>query len=380
MQYRNFIHALGLALSVSILCGSTQPVAAAQGQTPKFAYTIDMKKVHGFNVNPSTGVLTPVAQKPQWAHDGAVRLAGDRGGYRLYVVNSKSKDLVAYFINRKNGSLARTPGMPFPIGNRPLGVVVAPSGKYVFVIASLNFVYSFAVQPDGSLAGVPGSPFLTNGYPDAVTVDPTGRFLYVSESYASKVDAYAISAGVLTPVPGSPFPQAAGTGAVDLAINPSGTFLFAPQLGHLTVFRIDQTSGGLAQVSGSPFPYSQSSDGYAVAVDPFEQYVYVNMEGCSGTCMAETLIWSLDKNTGSLNFLSENMGGCGGNIIRPDPSGKFLYEIGSDTGNVCGGPNTGIWGLSLDRNSATLQNIPGSPFIFMSGPQYWTTSGLVVTP
>ena len=98
------------ALSAFIAVGQTSP--------PKFLYSTDLNgnKVHGYLVNATTGVIKPTGQTPPSTHTGPTRVASDKGGYRLYVVNNNSKDLSAYFINRSNGYLSPVPGSPFAIG------------------------------------------------------------------------------------------------------------------------------------------------------------------------------------------------------------------------------------------------------------------------
>jgi len=164
------------------------------GQPAKFLYSTDYVsgKVYGYVINPSTGTLTPNGQNAPWAHWGPTRLASDKGGYRLYVVNQGSMDVNGYFINRTNGYLSSIPGSPFSIGHQPIAVAVHPSGKYVYVTAINNAVYALAVQSDGSLKLVAGSPFPTQNDPEALVVDPKGKYLYVSDSQPSKIDAYSI--------------------------------------------------------------------------------------------------------------------------------------------------------------------------------------------
>ncbi len=158
---------------------------------PKFLYSTDYTggKVHGYLVNATTGALKPTGQNPPWAHWGPNRIASDKGGYRLYVINWGSKDFNAYFINRTNGYLSGVPGSPFHIGQNPTDVAVHPSGHYVYVTAQSNWVYAFHVQSNGSLAAIPGSPFSTVSTPQALAIDPQGKYLYVTSYPASSTPA-----------------------------------------------------------------------------------------------------------------------------------------------------------------------------------------------
>jgi 6-phosphogluconolactonase (cycloisomerase 2 family) len=358
------------------------------GQPAKFLYSTDYVsgKVYGYVINPTTGALTPNGQNAPWAHWGPTRLASDKGGYRLYVVNQGSKDVNGYFINRTNGYLSSIPGSPFSIGQQPIAVAVHPSGKYVYVTAINNAVYALAVQSDGSLKLVAGSPFPTQLDPEALVVDPKGKYLYVSDSQPSKIDAYSIGAtdGTLTPVPGSPFAEPGVgqcVGSIDMAVDGSGQFLVIPGCFGTAVYRIGAANGSIAEVPGSPFPTPANhgpETGISVAIDPLERFLYLETEICDSGCAVGTEIYGFNAQTGAVNFLQDAIGGCSV-WVRADPSGKFVYTLGETSG--CTGnqnPNT-IEGLALDPSTGKLVSVPGSPF---SSPNadFQYLVGLTITP
>src|SRR5438128_4447575 len=171
-------------VAAAVFSSSLIAVAQSSGTLPppKFLYSTDNAggKVYGYLVNASTGTIKSTGQLPRLAHTGPTRAVSDKGGYRLYVINSQSKDLNAYFINRSNGYLSSVPGSPFKIGQTPTGVAVHPTGHYVYVTAKNNWVYAFHVLSNGSLATVPGSPFSTVSAPQTLAIDPQGKYLYVS--------------------------------------------------------------------------------------------------------------------------------------------------------------------------------------------------------
>jgi 6-phosphogluconolactonase (cycloisomerase 2 family) len=398
MKFCRFAYVLSCSLLLALFASAawaaddsstdvSQP--ALQTAPPKFLYSTDYTggKVHGYLVNPSTGVITPTGQNPPWAHWGPTRVASDKGGYRLYVINWGSKDIDAYFIYRNDGYIYQVPGSPFAIGNNPTGVAVAPSGKFVYVTAMNNYVYGFAVQSNGSLKPVAGSPFLTQNDPIALAIDPTGHYLYTNDaSYANKIDAFSINEtdGALTPVPGSPFaqtPNACDDGGNDIAIDPSGKFLILPQYCTGTeVFRIDSANGSIAQVAGSPFPFPANQGpevAESVAIDPLDRRVFIDAQICNSGCGNLTETYSLNAQTGALTFLEYGNGGCG-NYNRTDPSGKFLYSIGPE-GNCSSGLPTTILGLAINQSNGSLKDVPGSPF---PSPNAGTQAqvGLVITP
>lgn len=395
--------------SLKIVVGMTLATAMADAQTlppPKFLYSSEAanNKVHGFLVNATTGTLTPNGQVGVATNQEPTRVASDKGGYRLYVTNHNSKDLSAYFINRRNGHLAAVPGSPFKIGEAPTGVAVHPSGHYVYVTTFLSptnpagSVYAFAVQSNGSLKTVPGSPFATINWAQTLAIDPQGKYLYVSSSpevphsAISKVDAFSISStdGGLTPLPGTPYTEPnssrCANGAIDIAIHPTGRFLLLPNLCEgVVVYRITRTTGTLTLIKGSPFPppvpgFLQEGDVNSIAMDPQGVYFWVTDSFCFVGCSMTTDTWKLNTTTGVPTYLESGIAGCA-LLARSDPSGKFLYEIG-DTGSPnCGGtgPPDAIWGFHLNRTNGSIKNISGSPRKSPNSDSFYT-DGLAVTP
>jgi 6-phosphogluconolactonase len=394
----------------AILCALLSGcIAIAQTSTStlpsaKFLYSSDFtgNKVLGYNVNPSTGAIKATAQGSATTHTGPTRVASDKGGYRLYVINQTSKDLSAYFIYRNTGSLHPVPGSPFKIGVTPTNVAVDPSGKYVYVTTlestsnPKSDVYAFAVQSNGSLKPVPGSPFSTVNWALAVVIDPQAKYLYVSSSpetitpSAGKIDAYSISStdGALTPVPGSPYTEPASencaNGGWDVAIHPSGNFLVIPSVCEgMVVYRIERSTGTLSLIKGSPFPvpYPPSPAVESIAMDPAGQYFWVTTQFCESGCSISTDTWKLNTTTGVPTYLESGIGGCG-LLARSDPSGKFIYEVGDTTSNTggCTGTTTpALWGLAINRSSGKLTNISGSPWKSPNS-DFFNLDGLAVTP
>jgi len=384
-------------LSGCMTMGQTSTLPA-----PKFLYSSNFSgnKVLGYTVNPSTGAIKATAQGSVATHTGPTRVASEKGGYRLYVINQTSKDLSAYFIYRNTGSLHPVPGSPFKIGVTPTNVAVDPSGKYVYVTTlestsnPRSDVYAFAVESNGSLKPVPGSPFATANWAFALAIDPQGKYLYVSSSpetstpSTSQIDAYTISStdGALTPVPGSPYTepnsQFCANGAWDIAIHPSGNFLVIPNMCEgMVVYKIGRTTGTLSLVKGSPFPvpYPPSPDVESIAMDPAGQYFWVTTQFCESGCSVSTDTWKLNATTGVPTYLESGIAGCG-LLARSAPSGKFVYEVGNINSDCSGGGTTpGLWGLGVNRSNGAFKKVSGSPWASPNA-DFFTTVGLAVTP
>jgi 6-phosphogluconolactonase (cycloisomerase 2 family) len=393
--------------SFSVFVLITASVAIAQTlPPPKFLYSSDgaNNKVRGFFVNATTGAITANGQGSVAAHQEPTRVASDKGGYRLYAINHNSKDLSAYFINRSNGHLTPVPGSPFTIGQTPTGVTVHPSGHWVYVTTFVSTsnpagsVYAWAVQSNGSLKPVPGSPFSTVNWAQTLAIDPQGKYLYVSSSPEvphpgiSKVDAHSISStdGALTPLPGTPYTEpnssSCANGANDIAINPGGNFLILPNMCEgLVVYRITRTTGTLTLIKGSPFAppnpgFLAEGNVDGIAMDPQGLYIWITDQYCHSGCTMSTDTWKLNTTTGVPTYLESGNAGCG-LLVRSDPSGKFLYEIGDTGSPICGGigPAAAIWGFHVNRTNGVINNISGSPWKSPNSDSFYT-DGLVVTP
>ena len=267
-------------------CGNVSKTAmnitvAPTGLKPaRFVYVADgFAKLWGFTANPSTGVLSPMAQGPVLTNDRVVALAVDKGGYRLYSTFGDATggmgSVYAYFIDRRNGHLAPVPGSPF--STTPYAadaIAVHPSGKFVFVgTDSSDFshgILAFAVNSDGSLTSVNTTPIPTGSGVVSLVSDRWGQYLYALTAVPGSIEAYAIDqdSGALTSIPGSPYPISTGDnpfpsplGLVDLYGRFLYTSLFLPVLAPEAVmgFAIAGKTGTLKELTGSPFPFPAES-------------------------------------------------------------------------------------------------------------------------
>lgn len=73
------------------------------------------RHIHGFQIDPGSGSLTPVPGSP-FAANTPYSIAVDPSGRLLYVGVDDENSLDAYTIRRSDGSLTRIDGAPYPIG------------------------------------------------------------------------------------------------------------------------------------------------------------------------------------------------------------------------------------------------------------------------
>ena len=369
---------------------------------PRFLYSSDYADglIEEYDVDPSTGEITPYSQGSVSTGSKPEALATDKGGFRLYAISQSPNQVTGFFINRDDGSLQQVPGAPGAVTGYPISVAVHPSGDYIYVPVEVaqndNVVYAFSVQANGSLAPVPGSPFATN-FPSpginaamltGAAIDPTGSFLYATAYGSSYVDAWSINktSGSLTPVAGEPFflvGDSAQGGANTLAFAQGGQHLVVPGWwdGKITVFDVNTSTGALANAPGSPIPMPSPQAGnlISIAIDPLNRWWYLyDLSPCDlcelpGGMQVFTLT---PKDTAEV---AVNGTQCG-DIIFADPSGQFVYAIGNTTGNPgCGVAPGAILGFSVDQSNGTLTPLPGSPFPSPVLDTGISGDGLVVT-
>ena len=345
------------AVNITVTATGLQPI--------RFLYIADgySDRVLGFNVNPATGVPSPTAQGSV-AMEDSYRLTTDKNGYRVYGINGSSS-IYAYFIDRRNGYLSAVPGSPFSSGNFGIwSLGVHPSGKWVFAGAASedggNGISVFKVNADGSFTLQNSTPVPTQSSPDSVVVEYWGRYVYVMSQTA--IDAFYIDTltGALTPVPGSPYKVSdfvSGCLPSHGAMTESyGRFLYLSDRGSFNLgYGIAGATGSLRDLSGSPFP--DSSDCGGITTEPTGRFVYVSNASWP---VASVSIYSINAGNGALTHLKDTTvsDGFGGRYgLHVDPSGRFLYLMGSDfLGRFF------VFGFSIDEQSGDLTALPGSPF------------------
>ena len=264
---------------------------------------------------------------PPMSGPGAVAM--DVKGKSLYYGSNTfggglSEVIGALSVNAASGMLNGVPGTPFPADDVPFGVLVHPSGHFVYTEntpnqpvfpLALQGISGFSIEPvTGALAPLPGSPFAPPQNADlpGFAIHPSGKFLYASTSAAANgVLAWAVDSGTgtLTVLPGSPF--AAGTTPSGVTIDPTGRFLYSSNgaAGGILGFAIDAGSGILSPMNGSPFlPSIQFSE---LVADPSGQ-----------------LLVAVDaKNEAIASFKINSSTGAITQLGSPTPIGAITFSV-----------------------------------------------------
>lgn len=288
--------------------GSGDPRVVAIAPNGKFLYTANgdgTNTVGEYTVNDTTGALTSIGTIAMG--DSPYAVAVDPSSRFVYAVAINTDAVYGYTINKSTGALTAMAGSPFTTDiNSPNFVTVDPTGRFVMVTedccADTAGITVYTIAPTtGELTAVSGSPFLppsgTSG-PSGVVVDPTGRYVYSSNGGGAGtfgITAYSLKAatGALTVV-GTPL--AGGSNPFAVTTDVTGAYVYMSN-NDATIdgYAIKNSTGGLTALSGSPFPATVATRG--MSADPSGKYLYLsNAEQILG--------YSIDKATGAITQLS----------------------------------------------------------------------------
>jgi 6-phosphogluconolactonase len=180
----------------------------------------------------SSGVLTQLyGLSPVISGAGATGLAVDASGQFLYVANpsainpppysTTTGNISAFNINQTTGALTPVPGSPFTAigGSGPTELTVDPSGTYLYASTpgTGDSIWCFIINSTtGQLTPASNSPFSVAAGAAFAVFDPTGSFFYIGNSSGKAIDGYTYnsSTGGITAIPGSPFNIGAAPGKI----------------------------------------------------------------------------------------------------------------------------------------------------------------------
>ena len=183
--------------------------------------------VEGFIVAGATpgtlpsGVLTPVKGNPFCAGVTPSAITSHPYGTFLYVTDSSQNQLITYHIDTStnpdgtptanSGVLTTLPSSLVATGTKPDGVVVEPTGQYVYVANQQGGVSGYAVnRANGQLSALAtGGTGATAAGPGCIIVEPAlARFLYTANFIDGSVSGFTIDPnnGSLAATQNTPYP------------------------------------------------------------------------------------------------------------------------------------------------------------------------------
>jgi len=284
------------AISGSPFAGGSGPRGIALHTSGKYIYTANRNdnNVSGYSIDDGSGVLTAVPGSPfavpsgSESQPGPQQLTVDPTGRFLYVSDHLTGDISGFTIDGTTGALKLISGSPFSDQDgqesftQPFALVVAPSGKFLYVTNHGSSTISvFSVDAvSGALAKITGSPFAIpppsecSARPFGAALGPGGQFLYVADNGCDAISIFSLDAGTGVPTQISGSPVFIGAGEFycspapnDNAVDATGRFLYVANMncGSVSAFSIDATTGKLTDVAGSPFPAGSGPYGVAIS-------------------------------------------------------------------------------------------------------------------
>jgi len=328
--------------------------------------------ISAYTINANNGVLTPIDADGDGTNGIQGFAAGDRpggvtidpSGKFLYAANLVSNDVSAYAINAATGALTASPAIAGRAGNLELAMTrgAAPvkyTPRFAYVAnQNSDDVSAYSIDPGtGALTAVAGSPFAAGNSPFAVAVSPSGKFAYAANHNTNNVSAYTINAGTgaLTLIQNF----AAGVGPRFVTADPSGRFAYVAndQSHNVSAYAIDASTGVLTEISGSPFATGGTAP-QSVTVDPSGRFAYAANSGSD-----DVSAYAVDAGTGALTRIDADPGTPGiqnfpaGILpfnVTVDPSGKFVYVANAGADNVSA--------YTINASTGALAEVAGSPF------------------
>ena len=263
----------------------------------------------------NTGGLTEVTPRTI-AGTSPTILVMDAGGNFLYAANAGSFDISVFSIDSSSGQLTAVPqssGATAPIGLSALNMALNPSGDTLYITgqANLGYIEEFPVS-QGVLARPPAGPFTTGNNPYGLVIDPSGKYLYTANRADNSISGFTINAvdGSLTSLFDSGESYSAPTA---LLIDKSGKFLYVANQGssNTAAYNIG-SDGGLTLFGNSPFGTAASPT--VLATDSSGKFFFVGNQ-------SSPVIQSFTLNTSNGTLTSVASYGLGANptsiVITP---------------------------------------------------------------
>ncbi len=251
-----------------------------------------------YTINPATGVLT--ATTPATAPTGFLPqgIAIDPLGKFVYTANSDDNSISMFTINQSTGVLTpTTPAAISTLANVSTGIysspgflTVDPSGRFLYASNADDATISmFAINPTtGVLTPTTPATVFTGPIPFQVVVAPSGKFAYVVNNDSGGNMTYGVSqytvnsdTGVLTQ--NTPPAVAAGNAPTAVAVDPASNFAYIVNRLDNTVsmFTIDPGTGNLTLNATAHNPTGTIATGtepFRIDFDPTGKFVYVTNE------------------------------------------------------------------------------------------------------
>jgi 6-phosphogluconolactonase len=185
-----------------------------------FGTSIGAQAIGIYTINTSTGLLTAVGGSPipLYTGNGSTPAVVTPNGLLItpnnsYVYVSLGSLGVQILTLGTGGALTAgsTPTLLLPVSTSTspsdTGLASDPLSAFLFVAEINTGLRVLSIGTGGSLKEVSGSPYAAGTGPNGVILDPTGSYVYVANKGSNNISAFTLTAasGKLTAIAGSPF-------------------------------------------------------------------------------------------------------------------------------------------------------------------------------
>lgn len=183
----------------------------------------DLNSVSAFSIA-ADGALTPISGSPfadansSAGFAATIGILADPSGKFLFAADHMAESVVSFNVNATTGALSPVSALPTPASScgtschhNPLRLAVDPADKFLYWTNVQNGTVSAFNINNGNLLPVAETP--TGTHPFGLALDPTGQFLYVINKADNTIAGFSVNSasGTLTALPG--FPVAEGSSA-----------------------------------------------------------------------------------------------------------------------------------------------------------------------
>jgi 6-phosphogluconolactonase len=258
----------------------------------------DLSRISMYTINSTTGILTTTAPATVPTGWFPQQIAIDPKGRFVYTANTDDSTVSMFTIDQSTGVLTPTTPtsvstlVPGQLLSQPNFLTVDPSGRFLYVTVSLSdgaavLMYNID-QTTGLLTPTSPATVYACGWPWQVVIAPSGKFAYVVNNFAggpmtAAVWQYTVNpdTGVLTPH--NPVAVAAGNGPTGIAVDPTSRFAYVVnrQDNNVSMYTIDPNAGNLAlnvSASNSNGVVAAGAQPFRIAFDRSGKFVYVTNE------------------------------------------------------------------------------------------------------
>jgi 6-phosphogluconolactonase (cycloisomerase 2 family) len=195
--------------------------------TQVFVANIETDSIAAFNVD-QNGMLSTVSGSPFRAGNGPLALAINRNGNILFASHQFSHSLGSYRID--GAGRLQLVSEAISLGTIDHGISLDTTNSRIYLAdLGTNSVSGFRVDLNtGAASLLPNTPYFTDGdRPIDVLVHPSGRFVFASNNNNATITVFSVNGdGSLRAVSGSPF-SSSGNGPAGMVMNAAGNLLFA---------------------------------------------------------------------------------------------------------------------------------------------------------